>query len=187
MNDVWSAAAAGLVFKVFFFGQLNPIHNFILYAAASAVGIVSVVRFAWVYGPGTTRWVLACYGSYIAGAYFLLFKPLGLVDGFFGPHEIWHVGVLVGTWCHWAFVLWLTERVSSSAQPLTQVGVQPAELPLSEGVPSSLAPGNPMPSPIGSPAGFSGETSRFIGVVVEAVEESGSSLRSELPQRSPGG
>jgi hemolysin III len=139
LGIVWSATAAGFVFKVFFFGQLNLIYNFTLYAAVSAVGVVSVVRFAQVYGAGTIRWILACYGSYIAGAYFLLFKPLVLVDGLFGSHEIWHVSVLVGTWCHWAFVLWLTERVAIPAQPLTPVNPCPRDDPLSEGVASSLA------------------------------------------------
>src|SRR6266542_1820096 len=68
----------------------------LLAAAWTVAAVVSMSGLAWLAGGGM---------AYTAGAVIFARQRPDPFPGIFGHHEIWHVLVLVGSGCHFAFML----------------------------------------------------------------------------------
>lgn len=125
---VWTAAWAGVAFKVLWFGTLPLTANWFLYAAVASVGVASTIKGARARGLWFARWLWLCWGSYALGSVFLLAQPADLILGLIGHHELWHVAVVVGTIAHWRFCLQIAPLAegSSSPEPVLEAAPQPA-------------------------------------------------------------
>ena len=100
----WTVAAAGIPFKIWFLDAPVWLSTAIylgmgymaLLALAPLAAVVSMSGLAWLAGGGM---------AYTAGAVIFARQRPDPFPGIFGHHEIWHVLVLVGSACHFAFML----------------------------------------------------------------------------------
>ncbi|MFL5496561.1 MAG: hemolysin III family protein [Gemmatimonadales bacterium] len=100
----WTVAAAGIPFKIWFLDAPVWLSTAIylgmgymaLLALAPLATVVSMSGLAWLAGGGM---------AYTAGAVIFARQRPDPFPGIFGHHEIWHVLVLVGSACHFAFML----------------------------------------------------------------------------------
>ena len=100
----WTVAAAGIPFKIWFLDAPVWLSTAIylgmgymaLLALAPLAAVVSMSGLAWLAGGGM---------AYTAGAVIFARQRPDPFPGTFGHHEIWHVLVLVGSACHFAFML----------------------------------------------------------------------------------
>jgi hemolysin III len=100
----WTVAAAGIPFKIWFLDAPVWLSTAIylgmgymaLLALAPLAAVVSMSGLAWLVGGGM---------AYTAGAVIFARQRPDPFPGIFGHHEIWHVLVLVGSACHFAFML----------------------------------------------------------------------------------
>jgi hemolysin III len=100
----WTVAAAGIPFKIWFLDAPVWLSTAIylgmgymaLLALAPLAAVVSMSGLAWLAGGGL---------AYTAGAVIFAQQRPDPFPGIFGHHEIWHVLVLVGSACHFAFML----------------------------------------------------------------------------------
>ena len=100
----WTVAAAGIPFKIWFLDAPVWMSTAIylgmgymaLLALAPLAAVVSISGLAWLAGGGM---------AYTAGAVIFARQRPDPFPGTFGHHEIWHVLVLVGSACHFAFML----------------------------------------------------------------------------------
>jgi hemolysin III len=100
----WTVAAAGIPFKIWFLDAPVWLSTAIylgmgymaLLALAPLAAVVSMSGLAWLAGGGM---------AYTAGAVIFARQRPNPFPGVFGHHEIWHVLVLVGSACHFAFML----------------------------------------------------------------------------------
>jgi len=99
----WLIAAAGIPFKIWFLdapvwfstASYLAMGHMALLATAPLVAAVSPGGLAWLVGGGLT---------YTAGAIMFTRERPDPFPGIFGHHEIWHLCVLAGSACHYAFM-----------------------------------------------------------------------------------
>ena len=102
---IWVIAAAGVVLKVFFFEHVSEGVGLIFYLGMGWIGVISGYRVWHLYGP-PLFWPLAYGGlAYTAGAILEFCRWPTLVPGVVGPHELFHVCVLLGVGFHWLYVI----------------------------------------------------------------------------------
>ena len=102
---VWSAAIAGLVLKTVFFASVPEWLGLAMYLGLGWFGVISAAALARRYGLRALRPILWGALAYTAGAVFEFLRWPELFGGVVGPHEIFHLAVLAGIGCHWAFIL----------------------------------------------------------------------------------
>ena len=94
---VWSLAAAGIIFKLFFTGRFKLVSTLIYLAMGWMV--MTVIGPMWrAITPTCAFWLAAGGLAYTLGAAFYLAKRLPYA------HAIWHGFVLLGTGCHFVAV-----------------------------------------------------------------------------------
>lgn len=99
----WGIAAAGIPFKIRWLDAPVWISTAI-YLAMGYLALLAVVPIAQAVGWGGLAWLVAGGLAYTVGAViFALGRPNPRPG--FGHHEIWHLLVLLGSGCHFAFVL----------------------------------------------------------------------------------
>jgi channel protein (hemolysin III family) len=101
---VWLAAAAGLTVKPVFFGGTPDWVGSVLYLAMGWLGAVGCAALWRTHGWGFV-WPMALGGvAYTVGAVIdVAYYPVALA-GVVGPHELFHLFVLLGVGLHWRFM-----------------------------------------------------------------------------------
>ncbi len=131
---IWTAAAAGVAVKTIFF---NAIPDWLGIAAYVAMGWVGALTMVVLLKRHNARYVspLVLGGlAYTAGALCELTNQPTLIAGVMGPHEVFHLAVLVGLGSMWLFIWRTTEdHLPIPAAPSTPAA---AEIP----APSAKAP-----------------------------------------------
>lgn len=110
---VWGLALAGLTLKIVYFDTMPEWLGLAMYLALGWLGVFSAVALARRTGWRPMRLVLWGAIAYTAGALFEFLRWPVLAGGIVGPHEIFHLAVLAGIGCHWAFVL----RIAAGGAP----------------------------------------------------------------------
>jgi channel protein (hemolysin III family) len=113
LSLVWGLALAGIVLKLVYFDTMPEWLGLAMYLALGWLGVVSAVALARRTGWRTMRPVLWGAVAYTAGALFEFLRWPVLLGGIVGPHEIFHLAVLAGIGCHWAFIL----RIAAGGAP----------------------------------------------------------------------
>lgn len=101
---VWGIAAAGITLKTIFFDIVPAGLGVTLYLGFGWVGLYSGTLIARRYGLRFIRFLVWGGVAYTAGAILDVLRWPKLLAGVVGPHEIFHLFVLVGIGCHWRFV-----------------------------------------------------------------------------------
>jgi hemolysin III len=102
---VWLIALAGIPFKLFYLHA--PIWlSTGTYLAMGYLALVAVVPIAHAVSFGGLAWLIAGGLAYTLGAVIYAQQRPDPFPGRFGHHEIWHLLVLTGSGCHFAFMLY---------------------------------------------------------------------------------
>ena len=101
---MWSMAAIGITLKTVFFNDVPNWLGLSFYLILGWAGLVSGGVLWRRYGYAFVR-PLAWGGiAYTAGALFDFMKRPTIIPGVLGPHELFHIAVLVGIGLHWQFI-----------------------------------------------------------------------------------
>ena len=105
LASVWLIALAGVPFKVFYLDA--PVWlstgTYLLMGYLSLVAVVPLARAVHLSG---LLWLLSGGIAYTIGAVIYSRRRPDPFPGVFGHHEIWHVLVLIGSACHFAFMVY---------------------------------------------------------------------------------
>lgn len=102
---VWVIALAGIPFKLFFLDA--PVWlSTATYLAMGYLALGVVVPIARATSLGGLAWLIAGGAAYTVGAVIYARKRPDPFPGRFGHHEIWHLLVLAGSGCHYAFMIY---------------------------------------------------------------------------------
>jgi hemolysin III len=102
---VWLIAVAGIPFKLFFLDAPVWLSTG-TYLFMGYLSLLAVVPLARVVSPAGVLWLVAGGIAYTVGAVIYSRQRPNPLPGWFGHHEIWHVLVLVGSACHFAFMVY---------------------------------------------------------------------------------
>jgi hemolysin III len=97
---IWGIAIVGILFKVIWFNAPRWLST-VIYLLMGWIAVFSISSMN--IGPEALFWTIAGGVSYSVGAIIYIFKKPDPWPEWFGFHEIWHLFVLGGTFCHfWA-------------------------------------------------------------------------------------
>lgn len=96
---MWSLTAIGIVFKIFWFNAPKWI-SLVMYIGMGWLGILAFPTL-WDNLPlSAFIWILMGGLAYTVGAVIYGLKKPDPIPNVFGFHEIWHVFVMLGSFCH---------------------------------------------------------------------------------------
>jgi channel protein (hemolysin III family) len=101
---LWAAAAVGVTLKSVFFDDLAEWLGLVLYLGMGWLGAISATAIWRRHGARFLLPLLLGGAAYTAGAVFEFLRWPVAVAGVVGPHELFHVMVLLGAAFHWRFV-----------------------------------------------------------------------------------
>jgi channel protein (hemolysin III family) len=101
---VWSAAAAGITLRTLFEASLPFGVGTGIFVLLGWGGLNSGSLLWRRYGFSFVQPLVWGGVAYTLGAIGLGLKWPTIIPGVFGPHEVWHVAVLIGLGLHWKFV-----------------------------------------------------------------------------------
>lgn len=100
---IWGLVAVAIPLIMVFFAHVPEILSLILYLSMGWLGLVSGIKLWSRFGYKFIRYLLWGGIAYSVGAIAEFMRGPVLIEGIFGPHEFFHVAVLIGLACHWAF------------------------------------------------------------------------------------
>jgi hemolysin III len=101
---VWLIAIAGIPFKLFFLDAPVWVST-ATYLFMGYLAVVALVPLAEAVSLAGLGWLIAGGIAYTVGAIIYSCRRPDPLPGRFGHHEIWHVMVLLGSGCHYAFMI----------------------------------------------------------------------------------
>lgn len=105
LTCVWLIALAGVPFKLFYLDAPVWLSTG-TYLLMGYMAMVAVVPLARAVPLGGLLWLVAGGIAYTIGAVIYSRRRPDPFPGVFGHHEIWHVLVLIGSACHFAFMVY---------------------------------------------------------------------------------
>ena len=105
LGSVWLIAVAGIPFKLFFLDA--PVWlSTSTYLAMGYLSLVAVMPLARAVSLSGLLWLVAGGIAYTVGAIIYSRRRPDPFPGLLGHHEIWHILVLIGSACHFAFMVY---------------------------------------------------------------------------------
>ncbi len=121
---VWATAITGLVLEVVFFESFPEWLSLFLYLSLGWVGVVSAWKFKRHYSNEGLKYLLLGGIVYSLGGVMEYLRWPYIIDGVIGPHEVFHVFVILGAFLHWRFVFGFAD-VAIKVRPDFVVKVRP--------------------------------------------------------------
>ena len=115
---VWSIAITSIVLKSVFFDDFAEWFSLSLYLGLGWFGAVSGLLLYQRYGYQYIKPLIYGALAYTLGAMMEFLRTPELIPGVIGPHELFHIAVLIGIGYHFAFVF-------SFARPKTRLSQYP--------------------------------------------------------------
>ena len=104
LGSIWAIAVAGIPFKIRHLDA--PVWlSTAIYLGMGHLALLAVVPLARTVGPTGLAWLVAGGLAYTVGAVIFTRERPDPYPQRFGFHGIWHVLVLVGSACHFAFMV----------------------------------------------------------------------------------
>ena len=104
LGSVWAVAGAGIPFKVRYLDA--PVWlSTATYLAMGHLALLAAGPIAREVGPGGLAWLVAGGLAYTVGAVIFTREQPDPLPHRFGYHGLWHVLVLVGSACHYGFMV----------------------------------------------------------------------------------
>src|SRR5215213_570309 len=104
LGIVWLIAMAGIPFKLYFLDAPVWIST-ATYLAMGYLALVAIIPLAHAVSLNGLLWLIAGGAAYTVGAVIYSCRRPDPLP-WFGHHEIWHILVLIGSACHFAFMLY---------------------------------------------------------------------------------
>lgn len=101
---VWSLAAIGIAFKLFFIKAPRWV-SVIIYVAMGWLGVIGMTQLLQALPWAAVGWLLLGGLLYTGGAVIYGLKRPNFVPGVFGFHEIWHLFVTAASAAHYVFMV----------------------------------------------------------------------------------
>jgi channel protein (hemolysin III family) len=114
---IWVLAIASITIKSIFFTSIGELLGLSMYLGLGWLGLISSVLLVRRYGFRFTRFLIYGGLAYTAGAVLEFLRWPVLIEGVLGPHELFHVAVLIGLGYHWRFIYDLSGGRSSAPPP----------------------------------------------------------------------
>jgi hemolysin III len=105
LATVWLIALAGVPFKLFYLDAPVWLSTG-TYLLMGYLAMLAVIPLARAVHLGGLMWLLSGGIAYTVGAVIYSRRRPDPFPGVFGHHEIWHVLVLIGSACHFAFMVY---------------------------------------------------------------------------------
>ncbi len=102
---VWVLAINGIVLGTIFFNDMPELLSLIFFLGLGWLGVISVTVLWKKKGFYFVRYLVYGGLAYTIGAVLEFFRIPVLIQGVIGPHELFHLAVIMGTTLHWLFVL----------------------------------------------------------------------------------
>jgi hemolysin III len=103
--SVWLIALAGIPFKLFYLDAPVWLSTG-TYLAMGYLALAAIIPLARAVSFGGLAWLIAGGAAYTAGAVIYARQRPDPYPGRFGHHEIWHLLVMAGSACHFAFMVY---------------------------------------------------------------------------------
>ena len=111
---VWLIAINGLVFEVIFFKSFPEWLALSFFLGLGWMGSLTGYKFRQSFEGESHFWLIAGGIFYSVGAVIDFLRWPIIIDGIFGPHEIFHIFVILGAVSHWIFIWqWAGHPVSN--------------------------------------------------------------------------
>lgn len=101
---IWSIAVVGIVLKTVYFTQIPEAVSISTYLGMGWLGIFSAVLIWSQWGFPVVEPLISGALIYSLGTVFEFLKKPILIESVIGPHELFHVAVLIALACHWRFI-----------------------------------------------------------------------------------
>lgn len=101
---VWTVAITGIVLTSVFFDTIPEWMNLSFYIGLGWVGAITFWYLLRNYGYKNNVAIILGGLAYTSGAVLEFLRWPIVIPGVLGPHEIFHILVLVGAFCHWKFI-----------------------------------------------------------------------------------
>jgi hemolysin III len=104
LGTAWAIAVVGIPFKIWFLDAPVWLSTGI-YLGMGYMVLAATAPLAARVSPGGLAWLVAGGIAYTIGAVIFARERPNPIPGVFGHHEIWHLLVLVGSGCHFGFMV----------------------------------------------------------------------------------
>lgn len=101
---IWTIAITGLTLKTIFFVGFPEWFGLTLYLGLGWIGVVSAFQIKHLYGFTFIKPLIYGAIAYSLGAVMEFLRTPVIISGVIGPHELFHVAVLLGLGFHFYFV-----------------------------------------------------------------------------------
>lgn len=111
---MWTLAITGLVLKTVFFYDIPEWLGLSFYLFLGWMGMLSFIKIYFIYGKENLKLLVIGGLAYTVGAVIENLRWPILIPNVLGPHEIFHVCVLMGAYAHWRFIYeWSNHPISN--------------------------------------------------------------------------
>jgi channel protein (hemolysin III family) len=101
---IWTIAVVGIIMKTIFFSEISEFVGVGTYLGMGWLGMISAVFICIHWGFGLAAPLIKGAIAYSIGTVFEFLKGPTLISGVIGPHELFHIAVLMGITYHWKFI-----------------------------------------------------------------------------------
>lgn len=112
---VWTVAITGIVLKTVYFHDMSELVGLVFYLGMGWIGLFTAGRMLRQYGLRASAWMIAGGVFYTLGAVLEFARMPILIEHVVGPHELFHIAVILGAGCH---ALLLFEMIDVRSQEL---------------------------------------------------------------------
>jgi channel protein (hemolysin III family) len=126
LTFIWSYVALGVALQAIWFRVFSGVPGLLLYLGLGWIGVISVVKLGRQLGYAVVRPLWYAGIAYSFGAILEATGHPMLVYRWVGPHEVFHLAVIVGVALHWVFI----RRLLMSHAPLASSSAVSSPLPL---------------------------------------------------------
>jgi channel protein (hemolysin III family) len=124
---IWVYALTGVFLQTFWFKAFSGTAGLVLYLGMGWLGIASVIKVGRQIGFRAARPIWYAGIPFSGGAILEATGHPILWRGWIGPHEIFHVSVVVGLAIHWWFIRGLLiAHAPGSVEPVAAANLEPA-------------------------------------------------------------
>lgn len=100
---VWGLAILGIFWKAF--GKMHPVTSTVIYVLMGWLAVVALVPLKESLSTSALAWLFAGGIFYTVGALIFGLERFVPRTKWIGMHEVWHLFVMAGSFCHFWFVL----------------------------------------------------------------------------------
>ncbi len=104
LSVVWGIALLGVLFKIFWIHAPRWLST-VLYLGMGWMSLIVITPIAQAFSVGGLVWLALGGAFYSVGAVIYALKRPDFFPEVFGYHELWHLFVLAGSFCHFVMML----------------------------------------------------------------------------------